>query len=249
MKKNLLSLFIIGISIYCQAIEDGVYYINLYANRSYVITAFGPAAEGNAIMIWKNESNDNQKWKLKKNSDGTITLYTMMNTNYVLDLSGSKLIRGGKLQLWKSNNTNAQKWRLVDKGGYYYIVSSYNSGWVIDLNNSKTFNGNNLWLWNYNGSNAQKWVFTPVNSKTKVSEPSHETTTAPTHTVQPIQVWIPCADCGGSGRCKKCNGTGVYWYWVGYEQRSMKCPYCNGSCICPICHGSRGEYRTEYVTK
>lgn len=39
-----------------------------------------------------------------------------------------------------------------------------------------------------------------------------------------------CPDCGGSGDCPKCFGTGVN---VALNSERTKCPTCNGSGKCP----------------
>jgi hypothetical protein len=42
-----------------------------------------------------------------------------------------------------------------------------------------------------------------------------------------------CKLCGGSKKCKACDGTG--------RMQGGKCPYCNGSKKCPSCFGTGKE--------
>lgn len=231
-------------------LREGTYYIKAAANSTYVLTAFGPAANGNITMLWRNEGNANQKWILKNNSDGTITLRTAMNTKYVLDLNNSTLANGTKIQLFEWNNTNAQKWRLAKAGDYYRIVSAYSSDWAVDMHTISQ--GQKLWLWQVNdisGGYAQKWIFSYINSNTSTigsgqSTQQTTTTTSPGQTLVPVQVWVPCSGCGGSGKCPVCYGSGRYGSAT--SSVTVQCECCKGNGICPYCHGAGGSYRTEY---
>ena len=45
-----------------------------------------------------------------------------------------------------------------------------------------------------------------------------------------------CSDCGGSGECRECSGTGVN---VHLNEAEPKCRNCNGTGVCPTCQGAR----------
>ena len=48
-----------------------------------------------------------------------------------------------------------------------------------------------------------------------------------------------CTQCGGSGECDDCNGTG--------RSGVNNCPYCGGSKDCGVCGGSGREFIVEDV--
>lgn len=58
----------------------------------------------------------------------------------------------------------------------------------------------------------------------------------------PVQEWVPCTGCNGSGKCNNCNGTGQNLYSTNY----MECIGCGGSGRCEFCAGQGGHYETRY---
>ena len=65
---------------------------------------------GNNIQLWRYNNTYAQYWFLDKNPDGTYTIRSSINHNYVVDVNGSQMFNGNNIQLWESNGTNAQKW-------------------------------------------------------------------------------------------------------------------------------------------
>lgn len=59
---------------------------------------------------------------------------------------------------------------------------------------------------------------------------------------QPVQEWVPCTGCNGSGKCFNCNGTGQNLYSTNY----MSCVGCGGSGRCEFCAGQGGHYETRF---
>ena len=52
------------------------------------------------------------------------------------------------------------------------------------------------------------------------------------------QQWIPCTDCGGTGRCKYCDDG-----WVNFGNGFERCWVCMSlKGVCMMCRGSRGHY-------
>lgn len=58
----------------------------------------------------------------------------------------------------------------------------------------------------------------------------------------PVQEWVPCTGCNGSGKCNNCNGTGQNLYSTNY----MECIGCGGSGRCEFCAGQGGHYETRF---
>lgn len=57
----------------------------------------------------------------------------------------------------------------------------------------------------------------------------------------PIQEWMQCTSCFGTGRCSWCNGQGVLYDYNGERD----CPTCIDG-RCGICAGQGGHYETQY---
>ena len=58
--------------------------------------------------------------------------------------------------------------------------------------------------------------------------------------LQPMQVWIPCGGCGGSGQCNTCLGTGT-----SMSGESL-CISCHGNGKCHFCAGQGGHNEVQY---
>lgn len=58
----------------------------------------------------------------------------------------------------------------------------------------------------------------------------------------PMQVWVNCSSCWGSGKCGYCNGTGLCYSMSG----PYSCGGCGGSGRCPMCAGRGGHYDVQY---
>lgn len=98
-------------------------------------------------------------------------------------------------------------------------------------------------------------------SKIKVESPKQAVATQTTTTPQtkegeqkiiiehkrdpiPVNVWVQCNICGGSGKCQTCGGTGIFTGWSGNK---TLCEYgCGGSGKCSFCAGQGGHYEVQY---
>lgn len=79
-------------------------------------------------------------------------------------------------------------------------------------------------------------------SSTKITQPPIEPPIP-----HPVQVWVPCWDCNGSGECVYCHGRG--WNFVtnssGEILTTQECNICFGNGRCQVCMGARGHYETR----
>lgn len=73
----------------------------------------GSAKNGN--NIWQYEFNNTyaQKWIAKKNSDGSFTFVSAIDSNYVLDISEGKITNCQNVQLFTNNGMQTQKFKLT----------------------------------------------------------------------------------------------------------------------------------------
>ncbi len=73
---------------------------------------------GNNIHLWTWNETQAQRWILTRNSDGSYTIHSAINRNYVVDLDNSRVANGTNIQLWESNGTAAQHWFFVRVSGH-----------------------------------------------------------------------------------------------------------------------------------
>lgn len=92
-----------------------------------------------------------------------------------------------------------------------------------------------------NQSNSSSASTSSKSSNTSTSSNSSNNST-PARQLQPVQEWIPCIGCGGTGLCTYCQGKGKRWYGNSYED----CITCHGNMYCQQCYGRKGYYTTVY---
>ncbi len=93
-------------------------------------------------------------------SNGTYTLVSALNNNYVADISGGALASQANCQLYQSNGSNAQKFTLTYNSDGYYTIKNVGSGKVLDCAGASSANGTNVWQYDSNSSSAQRWKIT-----------------------------------------------------------------------------------------
>lgn len=65
---------------------------------------------GNNIHLWTYNGTKAQRWYLVRNSDGTYTIQSSVNRNFVVDNNGNNVYNGNNIQIWEYNGSNAQRW-------------------------------------------------------------------------------------------------------------------------------------------
>ena len=91
---------------------------------------------------------------------------------------------------------------------------------------------------------------TASNSSNSSSSASSSSSNSGTQTIiveqhGPVQVWVQCITCYGSGSCHLCNGSG--WDKHAYANgRYTRCISCGGNGRCSYCSGRGGRYETQY---
>lgn len=102
-------------------LEDGSY--TFLAPGGYLDVYNGDLSNGTKLILWNgaDSPNDNEKWFLNRNSDGSLTFRSrkavLNNSAAVMDLNGATVADGQKIQLYTANDSSAQKWTLVPVGG------------------------------------------------------------------------------------------------------------------------------------
>lgn len=92
----------------------------------------------------------------------------------------------------------------------------------------------------------QAWGDTESSKVVESKDETKNTTTIEVNhhrDLQPVQEWIPCGACQGSGQCATCNGTGRNLY---SSDPYAICISCSGMQKCRHCAGHGGQYQTFY---
>lgn len=136
----------------------------------------------------------------------------------------------------------ANKIEVVNKnssGNYEtrYIYGSYSEDTRFDYNNYdglyKPFKSNE----SSSSSNSTSSDVSTSPSKTKASSGSINNN--PSRQLQPMQVWVKCLACNGSGQCHICYGSGT-------SMSGSLCYLCNGRGKCTHCAGNGGHNEVQY---
>lgn len=91
-------------------------------------------------------------------ADGTYTISTLLNSNYVLDVKDGHTNNGANIQLYKNNDTAAQQFNVSHDSQGYVTFTNVKSGKVLDLSDAVVRNGGNIQQYKSNGTRAQKWI-------------------------------------------------------------------------------------------
>lgn len=91
-------------------------------------------------------------------ADGTYTISTLLNSNYVLDVKDGSTSNSANIQLYQNNGTLAQQFKISHDSQGYVTFTNVKSGKVLDLNGAVVKDGGNIQQYTSNGTRAQKWI-------------------------------------------------------------------------------------------
>lgn len=91
-------------------------------------------------------------------ADGTYTISTLLNSNYVLDVKDGSTSNGANIQLYEANDTAAQQFKVSHDSQGYVTFTNVKSGRVLDLNGAVVKDAGNIQQYTSNGTRAQKWI-------------------------------------------------------------------------------------------
>lgn len=91
-------------------------------------------------------------------ADGTYTISTLLNSNYVLDVKDGSTSNSANIQLYQNNGTLAQQFKVSHDSQGYVTFTNVKSGKVLDLNGAVVKDGGNIQQYTSNGTRAQKWI-------------------------------------------------------------------------------------------
>lgn len=88
-------------------------------------------------------------------ADGTYTISTLLNSNYVLDVKDGSTSNGANIQLYEANDTAAQQFKVSHDSQGYVTFTNVKSGRVLDLNGAVVKDAGNIQQYTSNGTRAQ----------------------------------------------------------------------------------------------
>ena len=152
--------------------ENG-YVIMSALNSDYVIDLSGGIiSEGRNIQLYQSNDTNAQRWNFihiskedklarqNKNTleDGTYTISSTLNNNFVLDIKNDSKADTGNVQLNLDNSSNSNEFIVTHDSTGYVTFTNVNSGKVLDVSSGIVENGRNIQQYVSNGTKAQKWI-------------------------------------------------------------------------------------------
>ena len=137
-------------------IKEGWYEIESKLGKMMDLDGSG-SEWGTNIAIWDKNDQNNQKFKIVKQSDGYV-IYTMHNL--ALDVENASMEDGANIRQWEDNGALCQRWIPEIKDGGYISFKNANSGKYINVEDGNTENGANVEQYAGEDSDSQLWKLT-----------------------------------------------------------------------------------------
>lgn len=140
-------------------LPDGVYSLTSAAKGNGALDLSGDSSnDGTNIGIWDYHGRNNQKWEIKRESDGYYSLKNPTNGKY-LDLNGAIAQNGRNIALWGKTDSCAQRWKIYQTpDNYLTFESACMSGMVMDVFGGEASKGANVGVWIAHNKPNQKWT-------------------------------------------------------------------------------------------
>ena len=152
---------------------DGYYYLisNTGDGASMALDINGKkTSNGTNIAGYNFNGNDNQKFMMTKNPDGSYKILTKItNCQSAVEVENAQSQSGANVQQWANNGADCQDWifeKAEEPGiemntSFIYTFKNKISGLVMDIKDGKTENNSNIQQWDSNGFDCQQWVLKP----------------------------------------------------------------------------------------
>jgi uncharacterized protein YvpB len=153
---------------------SGVYTItNVFSGKVLDVEAARKAGGAKVIQYHKTDGA-NQQWTLQKNEDGSYVITSVLDTSFVLDVSGSSDKNGAEIIIWRRRanaanqsfflipvqSTTPQAGNVSFADGAYFIQDSLSPVRTLDITGNSTAQDAQVILWDENGGQNQKFVLT-----------------------------------------------------------------------------------------
>lgn len=94
--------------------DGGVSFIKTFGSFTFAIDAkWGQAENGTPIILYQYNGTNAQKFYLKDQPGGYVSIHSALDTNYVIDVDGGNTDNSTKIQLWEYHGGNNQKFKLI----------------------------------------------------------------------------------------------------------------------------------------
>lgn len=145
--------------------------INVSSGKALGLQHYDNGSYSTAVSQYSDYSDNNSfKWIIENNGDGTCTVRSAVNTEYVLDVQSASTANSTPVQIYKQNNSRAQQWFFLPTSpnvtaektlndGLYYIQSSLDKSKVLDVASASQNDKANVQLYAGNNTAAQKFYF------------------------------------------------------------------------------------------
>ena len=139
-------------------VEEGIYELYTYVNDTKVIEVIGSSKiDGANVDIYERGNQDNQKFQLKVNKDGTYTFFAI-HSNKVLDIS----MADGNVSQYELHGGDNQKWYIKQTSdGYCNIISKAN-GKYLDVEKAQGKDCQNIQVNEGHGGSSQKFKLVKI---------------------------------------------------------------------------------------
>lgn len=180
-------------------LADGWYYIKNVNAQKYLQVKNNTGANVQNVEIGTGSGLAGQKWELKNNSDGTVSLTSGLGS-YALDIANNEDKNTANVQIYSAWYGDSQRFIVTETStkGVYTIATKSSSGTkCLDVSNRSTTDGANVQQYELNGGTNQQWVFeavgqAPVISQAPSPSPSQvviPTSSAPDNNVPKPSQW------------------------------------------------------------
>lgn len=155
-----------------QYVDNGYYTIQSKHSGKYLTVGKSNPNWEEKIIQQGKKSDDSQKWRFKKQNDGTYSIISKLGDLYI-DVPDWNCNNGVKLQLWGNNDTaTAQRFILIkeEQGtnnveeGTYTITSKINENIAFDITDGSKNDGAIIQLWENLGAEQQKFIIEYVDN-------------------------------------------------------------------------------------
>ena len=149
---------------------DGAYYIqSMTGDKTYVLdVTAGKTENGTNIELYSYKANNNQKFMLTENSDGSYKIRPINNTDSYVEIASASADAGANCALWEKTGSACQDWILeeVTFSGEImdtektYMFKNADSGLYMEVADGADEDGANIQQWEANGdgdNNSGAW--------------------------------------------------------------------------------------------
>lgn len=157
--------------------ENGTYKIVSALNPELALDAWGgSSSNGTRIDVYANNDTLAQRWSFEPTkteresieaeaelhrgdlANGSYRIYTALDVNKALDVSGASRANSAKIQIYSSNGTAAQTWVVSHDEKGYVSLKNAASGKMLDVSGGGTSSGTAVPQYESNNTLAQKWI-------------------------------------------------------------------------------------------